>query len=227
MTTEYFAFVAPFPDNVKKVVVADRNLNPITERVVSNNAPVVKFSYPTTGTYVPEGGSFIAKWGATDADGDTRFWYTVYFSTDNGTTWKLICFESEQTEAIIKAPKGTNYRLRITGSDGILSSDDEVSFGIINDAAMPGVAGRFQLHQNYPNPFNPSTLLRYEVASPGWVSVEVFDALGRHVETLYAGQQEPGEHSLRFDATGHPSGTYTAVLRAGTRTSTIQMTLSK
>jgi hypothetical protein len=227
MSTEYFAFVAPFPDNVKKVVVSDKNLKPITERIVSNNAPVVKFTYPTSGTYVPEGGSFIAKWGATDADGDTKFWYTVYFSTDNGTTWKLICFESELTEALIKAPKGTNYRLRITGSDGILSSDDEVIFGIINDATTPGVAGRFQLHQNYPNPFNPSTLLRYETASSGYVSVEVFDALGRLVEILFAGQQEPGEHSLRFDATGHPSGTYTAVLRAGTRTSTIQMTLSK
>ena len=227
MTKEYFAFVAPFSDNVKKVVVETAAGAPVAERIVGSNAPVVTSDYPKSGDNVPEGGSFIAKWSATDADGDTEFWYTVYFSTDGGTTWQLVTFESKLTEAIIKAAKGMNYKLRIIGYDGILSSETTVTFNILTSTENPSAPGSFVLHQNFPNPFNPSTTLRYEVPAAGWVSVDVFDALGRPVETLFSGYQDAGSHALIFDAVNRPSGTYTAVLRTGDRTATIHMLLSK
>lgn len=72
----------------------------------------------------------------------------------------------------------------------------------------------FALHQNYPNPFNPLTTIRYELAAPGRVSLRVFDAMGRLVQTLVADEaQGLGLHEARWhgqDAAGRTvaSGTY-------------------
>lgn len=66
----------------------------------------------------------------------------------------------------------------------------------------------FQLYPNFPNPFNAQTLIRYEVASPGHVHLQVFDILGRRVATLLEGFQLPGTYSVAFEADGLSSGTY-------------------
>jgi len=226
MEKEHFAFVMPLADGARKVVVeSDGQI--VAERLISANAPVVRFVYPTDGMNVPEGGSFTATWNATDADGDTEFWYTVYFSRDRGNTWELVAFETTETQAIILAPKGNNYMLRIIGSDGILTGTDQITFNILTSAENVPEPGIFTLHQNYPNPFNPSTTLRYEVPRSAHVAVEVFDALGRPVEVLIDGRHEPGTYTVVFDAADRPSGIYTAVLRSGDAVRTVRMTLSK
>jgi hypothetical protein len=66
----------------------------------------------------------------------------------------------------------------------------------------------FRLCPNHPNPFNSQTVIRYEIASPGQIRLQVFDLLGRRVATLAEGFQQPGAHIVRFDATGLASGTY-------------------
>jgi len=66
----------------------------------------------------------------------------------------------------------------------------------------------FQLCPNFPNPFNSQTVIRYEIASPGPVRLQVFDLLGRRVATLMDGFQQPGAHAVLFDAAGLASGNY-------------------
>ncbi|MDH7516473.1 MAG: T9SS type A sorting domain-containing protein [Bacteroidota bacterium] len=228
MEREYFAFVVPYPAEARKVVVESGG-QVVAERVLPANAPNVYFTYPTNGMNVPEGGAFTAIWTADDADGDTDFWYTVYFSRDNGKTWELVVFESQLTQAIIRAPKGMNYKLRIIGSDGVLTGTQEITFNIwnTNDAENLPSPASFTLFQNYPNPFNPSTNIRYSVPHPALVSIEVYDALGRPVETLISREHEPGTYTVVFDADGRPSGTYTAVLKAEGMVKTIRMVLAK
>jgi hypothetical protein len=226
MATEYFGFVVPFPDNVKRVVVETNGVT-VAERMVSNNPPVPDVTYPSEGQYVPEGGSFTATWTASDPDGDTEFWYTVYFSSDKGATWKLITFESKDVSANIKAPKGMDYKLRVIASDGINTSEMTRTFNIATGAETPVAPGDPVLYQNYPNPFNPSTLLRYSLPAASHVKLEVVDALGRPVATLVDAEQPAGLHAVSFDAAGRPSGTYFAVLRAANTRATIRMVLSK
>jgi hypothetical protein len=226
MSKEYFAFVAPLPENVKKVRV-EKDGNLVVERTVTTNPPVVNVIYPTEGGYVPEGPSFTASWGATDPDGETEFWYTVYISVDKGVTWKLVTFESKDVQAILKLPKGFDYKIKVIANDGINSSEKTVTFNIATGIDESSLANDFVLYQNYPNPFNPVTMLRYSVPIAAHVSVVVYDALGRPIETLFNGFQTPGSYRLEFNGASHPSGTYTAVLRAGTRTSSIRMVLSK
>jgi hypothetical protein len=90
---------------------------------------------------------------------------------------------------------------------------------------------RFSLLQNYPNPFNPTTTIRYELAQPERVLLEVFDALGRKVAILIDAHQEAGEHSVDWNATNElshlSSGTYVYRLQAGEHVASRTMTLLK
>jgi hypothetical protein len=82
-------------------------------------------------------------------------------------------------------------------------------------ASAPPVPAAFILEQNYPNPFNTATTIPYQLALDGPVSVRLYDLLGREVALLFEGNQTAGRHSLRWDATGWPSGVYYISLQAG------------
>jgi hypothetical protein len=75
----------------------------------------------------------------------------------------------------------------------------------------------YELFQNYPNPFNPTTIIEYQIPpSPfskkgergGFVSLKVYDILGREVANLVNEQQEPGGYQAKFDARRYASGMY-------------------
>jgi len=85
----------------------------------------------------------------------------------------------------------------------------------------------FQLSQNYPNPFNPSTNFEFQVPSSGFVSLKVFDVLGREAATLVNEMRTPGIYRVRWNASAMPSGVYVYRLRAGSLVSTKQMVLLK
>jgi hypothetical protein len=74
------------------------------------------------------------------------------------------------------------------------------------------VPSAFILEQNYPNPFNPSTSFEFRVSSFGFVSLKVFDVLGRQVGTLVNDVRPAGVYTVRWDASSLPSGVYFARL---------------
>lgn len=73
----------------------------------------------------------------------------------------------------------------------------------------------FVLSQNYPNPFNPSTNIRFRIPSSVFVTLKVYDILGREVATLVNEQLTPGGHETTFDGAGLASGVYFYQLHAG------------
>ncbi|MCL4510350.1 MAG: T9SS type A sorting domain-containing protein, partial [Bacteroidetes bacterium] len=73
----------------------------------------------------------------------------------------------------------------------------------------------FQLLQNYPNPFNPRTAIRYELPEQSRVLLKVFNTLGQQVITLIDKIDQPGEHTVQWDATNVASGVYFYRLVAG------------
>lgn len=83
----------------------------------------------------------------------------------------------------------------------------------------------FSLEQNYPNPFNPRTHFRFTVADLQFVTLKVFDVLGREVTTLVDEIKPPGQYSLEWDATNQPSGVYYYRLQAGARLETRKLVL--
>lgn len=73
----------------------------------------------------------------------------------------------------------------------------------------------FYLGQNYPNPFNPTTQIEYQIPNAGLVQLEVFDILGRKVQTLVNETQEVGTYTVTFDASALASGVYLYRLTSG------------
>lgn len=99
---------------------------------------------------------------------------------------------------------------------------------VVNTAENPGeVPAQFALEQNYPNPFNPATTIAYAVPFPEYVTLKVFDMLGREVTTLVEEHKRPGQYNVVFDATGLPNGIYLYRIQAGTYTETKRLVLLK
>lgn len=104
---------------------------------------------------------------------------------------------------------------------------------IIHDICSPvhtksGQPGTF-IEQNSPNPFNPTTRIRYAVGGnePQFVSLELYDALGRFVRSLVSEQQEPGYHIFILNADDLPSGVYYYKYTVGSITKTRSLILAK
>ncbi len=64
----------------------------------------------------------------------------------------------------------------------------------------------FRLFQNYPNPFNPTTSIEYRVGSSEYVTLKVYDILGREVATLVNEEKQPGSYEVEFDGSNLSSG---------------------
>jgi hypothetical protein len=96
-----------------------------------------------------------------------------------------------------------------------------------DDPEGDGDPEAFRLHPNYPNPFNPVTTIRYDVPEVSHVTLVVYDALGRQVQTLVDGQRVPGQHEAVFEATGLPSGVYVVRAQVGPNQASRVMLLLK
>ena len=73
----------------------------------------------------------------------------------------------------------------------------------------------FRLFQNYPNPFNPATSIEYRVGSSEYVTLKVYDLLGREVAILVNEEKHPGNYEVEFDGSNLSSGVYFYQLKAG------------
>jgi hypothetical protein len=98
--------------------------------------------------------------------------------------------------------------------------------------AGPG-AHSYALAQNVPNPFNPVTTIEYSLASPGRVTLRIYNVAGQLIRTLVGDEQRPaGFSNARWDGrndagTAVASGVYFYRLIAGSFVETRKMVLLK
>jgi hypothetical protein len=93
-----------------------------------------------------------------------------------------------------------------------------------HQAIANAAPSRFALHQNYPNPFNPSTQIRYELPDAGFVSLVVYDVLGRKIAELVNEYREVGHHTAMLNAANLASGVYIARLTVSNNLGKVQFT---
>jgi subtilisin family serine protease len=88
---------------------------------------------------------------------------------------------------------------------------------LITDVRENSISFTYNLSQNYPNPFNPSTVIRYEIPERQFVTIKVYDLLGREVAALVNEAKDAGSYSLEFSADKYKlsSGIYFYTLKAG------------
>jgi hypothetical protein len=71
------------------------------------------------------------------------------------------------------------------------------------------------LEQNYPNPFNATTVISYSLDKPSLAKIEIYDILGRRLQTITDCYIDVGTYSVTFDASSLTSGVYFYRLTAG------------
>ncbi len=84
-----------------------------------------------------------------------------------------------------------------------------------------------RLQNNYPNPFNPSTQLLFSVERETFVSLKVYDAMGKEVVTIVSETLQPGDYERYWIAEGMPGGIYFIRMQTDSFTSTRKMVLLK
>ncbi len=148
--------------------------------------------------------------------------------------------KSAWTRVALLLPQGTTryvafrYLLYDGGEDG--SNSDKIcvddvritrySSTAVGDQAT-GIPSAYALHQNYPNPFNPSTQIAFSLPKAGWVTLQVYDALGREISTLVDEELSAGLHTRSFNATGLAGGVYFCRLTAGDYSAARLMIMAK
>ncbi len=142
-----------------------------------------------------------------DSSGYTTTWYNHYTTNnelDNTKFGSITHLNSDVVEKATVTLKNTNPSNAISKLQPVVHS--------------------FSLQQNYPNPFNPSTQIRFEIPKSVFVSLKVYDVLGREVSTLVSEVKKPGVYNVSFNTKGSiSSGVYFYQLKAGAFTATKKM----
>ncbi len=73
----------------------------------------------------------------------------------------------------------------------------------------------FILEQNYPNPFNPSTSINYSIPVSSFISLRIYNVLGKEIATLVNEEKPAGSYEVNFSAEDLTSGIYFYKLQAG------------
>ncbi len=104
-----------------------------------------------------------------------------------------------------------------------------VDTSALNGIVQTGNTGPkdYKLFQNYPNPFNPTTKIEFRIPNFGFVSIKIFDILGREVTTLVNEVKKPGTYEVKFDASNLSSGIYFYRMQAGDFAQTHKMIFLK
>lgn len=85
----------------------------------------------------------------------------------------------------------------------------------------------FAVSDNYPNPFNPSTTISFTLPTNSYVSLKIFDVLGKEVESIVNEYLAAGTHSVHWNANNMASGVYFYRVQAGVFVETKKLILEK
>ena len=136
-------------------------------------------------------------------------WENIGFVNGKGTTTEL------QTYSFVDKKLETGkyyYRLKQIDFDGTFEYSNTIEVEINSPT-------KFSLEQNYPNPFNPSTNIQYAIASRQFVTLKVYDVLGKEVATLVNEEKVAGNYEVEFNSElsikNPASGVYFYQLKAG------------
>jgi hypothetical protein len=145
---------------------------------------------------------------------DTSFdFWLLRLDASGDTLWtKIITRPDDQSLASVDITDDGGYLL--CGNSGRIGND----YSIYVVKLGPDPAGidednrnlptRTRLYQNYPNPFNAQTNIRYALAEPGQVKLEIYDIMGRKITELVDEYQGAGYRNVIWHTDGIASGVY-------------------
>jgi hypothetical protein len=112
-------------------------------------------------------------------------------------------------------------------SGTIYFDDFKVHFIATSVEDEESIPQQYGLDQNYPNPFNPSTVISYSIPGLSFVSLKIYDILGKEISALVNEVQPAGNYQINFAADNLPAGVYFYRINAGNFNQTKKMVLLK
>jgi uncharacterized delta-60 repeat protein len=138
-------------------------------------------------------------------------WYATYNGTGNSNDYANAMTLDSQGSLYI-AGRANNSG---SGDDFVLLKYGKNSFPTSVRTMEFSSARNYVLRQNYPNPFNANTTIEYGLSKEGFVTLKIYDMLGREVVALVKERQKPGTHQVTWNANTSPTGVYLYQLQAG------------
>jgi hypothetical protein len=126
----------------------------------------------------------------------------------------------------IEWPNGQIDAYSNIGVDRVVVAHEDSSLTRVHEKHESIPTG-FELFQNYPNPFNPRTNIGFRIEETGWVTLKVFDVLGREIVTMKDEIVLAGNHIVPFDGSSLSTGLYVYRIVSGTSTDSKRMFLIK
>ena len=199
-------------------------------RTVNGGVPVEMLSF--TGSV--HGNSIILSWSTATETNNMGFdierqstkgrgqsenarWEKIGFAGGSGTTTEKHSYQFIDEDL---SPGNYNYRLKQVDFDGSYQYSPVINVNIYTVL-------KYNLSQNYPNPFNPATRIKYSIPSAGFITLKVYDNLGKEAAVLVNEEKAAGEYTVKFDANELSSGVYFYRLQAGNYSSTKKLIFIK
>jgi photosystem II stability/assembly factor-like uncharacterized protein len=186
-----------------------------------NNVPI---SHYNSVKFINENIGWIA--GGYQISG--QFSSTIIKTTDGGISWiTQKCPSTQELSRLFFINENTGW---VVGN-GIFKTTNGGGITSVNNSKelRHNIPEQIELFQNYPNPFNPTTTIEYQiplnVGTQNFVSLRVYDLLGREVATLVNEQKPAGRYTQQWNAERLSSGIYFYRLRTGAFSETKKMIL--
>ena len=150
----------------------------------------------------------------------------AFMSFNGGVSWQPIA-DGLPTVSVYDMKIHSTENYLAIGTHGRSMYKVDLSQVVNNIQNQSTIAENFKLYQNYPNPFNPTTKLSFVIGNSSFVTLKVYDVLGKEVATLVNEEKSSGKYSVNFNANNLASGIYFYKLQAGNFTKTMKMILMK
>ena len=148
-------------------------------------------------------------------------------SNDFGISWKKYDTGLPTYTGVTAITVSNNFVYLATDTGIYVIPSQEILTSIEDDDKT--LPQNYTLSQNYPNPFNPETTIGYQLSTAGFVTLKVYDVLGREVATLVNEYKQPGQHNCKWRIKNGelPNGVYFYRLQSGNFTETKKLVLMK
>jgi len=148
----------------------------------------------------------------------------ILITSDSGINWKN---KNIGVECNLQAISFVTEQFGYCGGQNYLFKTTNGGVTFIEDGNNITQPKEFMLEQNHPNPFNPSTSIQYSISNRQFVSLKVYNVLGKEIATLVNEEKSAGSYNVEFNASHLASGVYIYTLRANGYSASQKMLLLK
>jgi len=150
---------------------------------------------------------------------------STFLSLDSGTTFSTVSISGGSGAGELALERGFVIDMRSGGAFKL-----NVNYSVVTDVQeniSTNVPTKFNLYQNYPNPFNPSTNIKFDIPSNGFVQLKIYDMVGKEVSTLINENRNAGTYEINYNAANLTTGVYFYKLEFGGRSEVRKFILIK